>query len=197
MLAELDRDGGAERLVVAEALLASFAARVGARAHRVLGKAAGRALEGLRLEHPFYEREVPVVLGDHVTLDAGTGAVHTAPGHGADDYEMGRRYNLPIDNPVGNDGRFVAGTPLFEGLSVWDANPKVIETLRQRRAAHPLRADPAQLPALLAPQVAGDLPRDAAVVPEHGEGRACAATRSTRSAAWSGFPAGASSASPA
>ena len=50
------------------------------------------------------------------------GAVHTAPGHGADDYEMGRRYGLPIDNPVGNDGRFVAGTPLFEGLSVFDAN---------------------------------------------------------------------------
>ena len=60
---------------------------------------------------------MPVILGDHVTLDAGTGAVHTAPGHGADDFEMGRRYGLPIDNPVGNDGRFVAGTPLFEGLT--------------------------------------------------------------------------------
>ncbi|MGH8205102.1 MAG: isoleucine--tRNA ligase, partial [Steroidobacteraceae bacterium] len=57
--------------------------------------------------------------------------VHTAPGHGADDYEMGRRYNLPIDNPVGNDGRFVAGTPLFEGLAVFDANAKIVETLRE------------------------------------------------------------------
>ena len=75
----------------------------------------GQALEGLRLEHPFYEREVPVILGDHVTLDAGTGAVHTAPGHGADDYEMGRRYGLPIDNPVGNDGRFCRGHAALRG----------------------------------------------------------------------------------
>jgi isoleucyl-tRNA synthetase len=131
VLAEFEREGGPERLVVAEALLESFARRIGAKSQRVLGKVSGKALEGLRLEHPFYEREVPVVLGDHVTLDTGTGAVHTAPGHGADDYEMGRRYNLPIDNPVGNDGRFIAGTPLFEGLSVWDANPKVIEALRE------------------------------------------------------------------
>jgi isoleucyl-tRNA synthetase len=131
VLAEFDRESGPERLVVAEALLEPFSGRIGARSHRVLGKADGRALEGLRLEHPFYEREVPVVLGDHVTLDAGTGAVHTAPGHGADDYELGRRYNLPIDNPVGNDGRYVAGTPLYEGLSVWDANPKVVDTLRE------------------------------------------------------------------
>ena len=116
VLAEFTRAGGPECLVVAEALVEPFAKRIGASSHRVLGKVKGQALEGLRLEHPFYEREVPVILGDHVTLDAGTGAVHTAPGHGADDYEMGRRYGLPIDNPVGNDGRFVAGTPLFEGL---------------------------------------------------------------------------------
>jgi isoleucyl-tRNA synthetase len=130
VLAEFEREGGAARLVVAEALLEPFAKRIGATAHRVLAKRDGKALEGLRLEHPFYEREVPVILGEHVTLDAGTGAVHTAPGHGADDYEMGRRYGLPIDNPVGNDGRFVAGTPLFEGMGVFDANAKVVETLK-------------------------------------------------------------------
>jgi isoleucyl-tRNA synthetase len=105
------------------------AARIGATGRRVLAKATGETLQGLRLEHPFYEREVPVILGDHVTLEAGTGAVHTAPGHGAEDYEMGRQYGLPIDNPVGPDGRFVAGTPVFEGLSVFDANAKIIETL--------------------------------------------------------------------
>jgi isoleucyl-tRNA synthetase len=131
VLAEFDRPGGPERLVVAEALAASFAKRIGAGAYRVLAKVTGKALEGLRLEHPFYEREVPVILGEHVTLDAGTGAVHTAPGHGADDYEMGRRYGLPIDNPVGSDGRFVAGTEFFEGLSVFDANPKIVEKLRE------------------------------------------------------------------
>ncbi len=129
VLAEFDRPSGRERLIVADALKESFAARIGATAVRVLATATGEALEGLRLEHPFYEREVPVVLGDHVTLDAGTGAVHTAPGHGADDYEMGRRYGLPIDNPVGPDGRFVAGTPQVEGLGVFDANPKIIEML--------------------------------------------------------------------
>ncbi len=131
VLAELDGPSGRERLVVAEALLPAVAARIGATGQRVLAKATGEALEGLRLEHPFYEREVPVILGDHVTLDAGTGAVHTAPGHGADDYEMGRRYGLPIDNPVGPDGRFVVGTPLFEGLPVFDANAKIIETVAE------------------------------------------------------------------
>ncbi len=130
VLVEFDRTEGPERLVVAEGLLDAVAARIGASARRVLGKASGESLEGLRLEHPFYEREVPVILGDHVTLEAGTGAVHTAPGHGADDYEMGRRYGLPIDNPVGPDGRFIAGTPLFEGLPVFDANAKIVETLQ-------------------------------------------------------------------
>src|SRR5262245_8720241 len=130
VLAEFDRPTGADRLIVAEALVEVFAKRIGASAHRIVAKAGGKLLEGLRLEHPFYDREVPVILGEHVTLDAGTGAVHTAPGHGADDYEMGRRYNLPIDNPVGNDGRFVPGTPLFEGLGVFEANPKIIETVK-------------------------------------------------------------------
>jgi len=131
VLAEFDRPAGTDRLVIAEALVESFAKRIGATAHRIVAKAGGKALEGLRLEHPFYDREMPVILGEHVTLDAGTGAVHTAPGHGADDYEMGRRYNLPIDNPVGNDGRFVPGTLLFEGLGVFEANPKIIETVKE------------------------------------------------------------------
>jgi isoleucyl-tRNA synthetase len=131
VLAELRYPDRAERVVVAEALLEPFAKRIGADAQRTLAKATGKSLEGLRLEHPFYEREVPVILGEHVTLDAGTGAVHTAPGHGADDYEMGRRYNLPIDNPVDNDGRFVAGTQYVEGLGVFEANAKIVEILRE------------------------------------------------------------------
>jgi isoleucyl-tRNA synthetase len=72
---------------------------------------------------------VPVVLGDHVTLDAGTGAVHTAPGHGLDDYVVGRRYGLEIENPVGGDGRFLPSTPLFAGELVFDANAHVIKVL--------------------------------------------------------------------
>jgi len=132
VLAEFERPAGTERLVVAEGLLEAVAKRIGASATRVLAKASGEKLEGLRLEHPFYERELPVILGDHVTLETGTGAVHTAPGHGAEDYEMGRRYGLPIDNPVGPDGRFIAGTPMFEGLSVFDANAKIVDVLQQR-----------------------------------------------------------------
>ncbi len=89
----------------------------------------------LQLQHPFYDRQVPVILGDHVTLDAGTGAVHTAPGHGLDDYIVGRRYNLEVDNPVGGDGRFLPGTPLFAGEQVFDANAHVIEVLRRARPA--------------------------------------------------------------
>ncbi len=130
VLVEFDRPSGVERMVVAEGLAAAVAARIGATASRVLATTIGVPLEGLRLEHPFYEREVPVILGGHVTLEAGTGAVHTAPGHGADDYEMGRQYGLPIDNPVGPDGRFVAGTPLFEGQSVFAANVAIIDTLQ-------------------------------------------------------------------
>ena len=100
----------------------------------MLGEVAGAALEGLQLAHPFYDRTVPVILGDHVTLEAGTGAVHTAPGHGQEDFAVGLKYKLPIDNPVGSDGRFLAGTPLFAGEHVFEANKHVIEVLKERGA---------------------------------------------------------------
>jgi isoleucyl-tRNA synthetase len=96
------------------------------------GDVPGRALEGIRFRHPFYERIVPIVLGEHVTLDAGTGIVHTAPAHGLDDWMVAQRYHLPVNNPVGNDGRFVPGTPLFAGESVWDANAHVVAVLEER-----------------------------------------------------------------
>ncbi len=125
-------DVGAELLVLAEDLSAAVLARAGLTEAQRLGTAKGEQLEGLRLQHPFYERIVPVILGDHVTLEAGTGAVHTAPGHGQEDYVVGLKYKLPIDNPVGSDGRFVIGTPLFEGERVFDANKHVIEVLVER-----------------------------------------------------------------
>ena len=99
---------------------------------RLIAETKGAALEGVQLQHPFYERRVPVILGDHVSLDAGTGAVHTAPGHGLDDYIVGRRYHLEVENPVGGDGRFLPSTPLFAGEPVFDANAHVIEVLRER-----------------------------------------------------------------
>ncbi|XZG69293.1 isoleucine--tRNA ligase [Chitinibacteraceae bacterium HSL-7] len=101
----------------------------------VLASASGAALEGLTLKHPFLERVVPVIVGDHVTTDAGTGLVHTAPAHGVEDYQVGLKYRLPTDNPVGNDGRYLANTPAMNGsvelagLTVWKANPLVLEVL--------------------------------------------------------------------
>ena len=90
----------------------------------------GAALEGLLLQHPFYEHSVPVICGDHVTLEAGTGLVHTAPAHGLDDYAVGQKYNLPTDNPVGDDGKFTTNLPLVGGLFVWKANDVVIAALQ-------------------------------------------------------------------
>ncbi len=127
---QCEGEQGVERLVVAEALLKDCMVRYGFDKHRVVAYCKGSELEGLALAHPFYDREVPIVLGDHVTTDAGTGAVHTAPGHGQDDYVIGRRYNLKIDNPVGGDGRFLPNTELFAGEHVFSANDHVLEVLK-------------------------------------------------------------------
>ena len=120
-----------EHLIVAEALLEDCLRRWNLLNIRMAGRFKGAALEGLALQHPFYPREVPVILGEHVTLDAGTGAVHTAPGHGQEDYVVGQRYHLPVENPVGDDGRFLERTALFAGEHVMSANPHVIEVLKQ------------------------------------------------------------------
>ncbi|MBK7492925.1 MAG: isoleucine--tRNA ligase [Nitrosomonas sp.] len=90
----------------------------------------GRALEHLALQHPFEPRTVKIICGKHVTLEAGTGLVHTAPAHGLDDYFAGQNYGLPSDSPVDGDGKFMANTPLVGGLSVWKANDIVIDTLK-------------------------------------------------------------------
>ncbi|MDR3055630.1 MAG: isoleucine--tRNA ligase [Zoogloeaceae bacterium] len=100
----------------------------------ILATCSGVALEGLALNHPFQSRNVNIICGEHVTTEAGTGLVHTAPAHGADDYVVGKRYGLPVNNPVGNDGAFLANTPAMSvgdlaGKSVWDANPLVVEEL--------------------------------------------------------------------
>ena len=123
-----------ERLIIAEALMKDAMSRWGVDDYRVVAYAKGSDLEGLKLRHPFYDREVPVIVGEHVTLDAGTGAVHTAPGHGQEDYVVGQRYHLPVENPVGDDGRFLPATELFAGQHVFSANDQVIEVLKQRGA---------------------------------------------------------------
>jgi len=95
----------------------------------IVGGCLGVSLEHVLLQHPFLDRKVPVILGHHVTAEAGTGAVHTAPAHGLDDYYVGQQYHLPNDNPVGDDGKFIAGTQLVGGMFVWKANEVVIDAL--------------------------------------------------------------------
>jgi len=131
-LVEGERDGEHRRLILAADLLEPCLKRFGLTRPAVLAQAPGRDLEGLTLEHPFQDRQVPVILAEHVTLDAGTGAVHTAPGHGHEDFMVGQRYGLPVVNPVANDGRFLPDTPLVAGLKVDEANGVLIEALRER-----------------------------------------------------------------
>ncbi|MDE2448124.1 MAG: isoleucine--tRNA ligase [Gammaproteobacteria bacterium] len=132
VLVEADRAGERSRLILAAELLDPCLKRFGMTRLSVLAEAAGRDLEGLKLQHPFQDRLVPVILAEHVTLDAGTGAVHTAPGHGHEDFAVGQRYGLPVVNPVGNDGRFLPDTALVAGLKVEEANGVLIDALRER-----------------------------------------------------------------
>jgi isoleucyl-tRNA synthetase len=92
----------------------------------------GREFEGAKFEHPFLDMRVPGVLADYVTLDQGTGIVHTAPGHGAEDFYTGQKYGLEAYAPQDDDGRFVEGLPEYKGKTVFEANPIVIEILKQR-----------------------------------------------------------------
>ncbi|MCP3867001.1 MAG: isoleucine--tRNA ligase [Gammaproteobacteria bacterium] len=131
VVVQADGPEGPERLMVAEGLLKETMDRWGIERYHVIAYGRGSDFEGLKLKHCFYDREVPVILGEHVTLEAGTGAVHTAPGHGLEDYIVGQRYDLPVDNPVGSDGCFVKGTELFEGEHVFTANEKVINVLKR------------------------------------------------------------------
>jgi isoleucyl-tRNA synthetase len=94
----------------------------------------GSAFEGINFTHPLYDRPSVGVLADYVTLEAGTGAVHTAPGHGADDYRTGVKYGLEVYAPVGPNGRYTDEVGLFAGVGVFDANPKVEEALAERGA---------------------------------------------------------------
>ena len=121
-----------ERLVVAEALLKDAMLRYGIDNYHVIGYCKGSAWEYQLLQHPFYDRQVPIILGDHVTTEAGTGAVHTAPGHGQDDYIVGQKYGLPVDNPVGADGVFLPNTEFFAGEHVFNANAHVLEVLEAK-----------------------------------------------------------------
>jgi isoleucyl-tRNA synthetase len=124
-----DVDGTA--VFVAVDLAAAVAAKTGRRFGEPLARCSGRVLEGLVFRHPLYARDSLAVLADYVTLDAGTGAVHTAPGHGADDYNTGVKYGLDIYAPLDATGRYNDTVERFAGLTVWEANPKVEAALAE------------------------------------------------------------------
>src|SRR5688500_1919593 len=117
-------------VIVAEALAERVAKAVSRTFGAPLARMKGEQLEGVRFRHPLYARDSVGVLGDYVTLEAGTGAVHTAPGHGRDDFETGVKYGLDIYAPVGPAGHFLDTVELFNGQRVFDANPKIVEALQ-------------------------------------------------------------------
>ena len=124
-----------ECLILAADLVESVMKRAEITDWKILGACQGDALELLRFKHPFLDFDEPIVLGEHVTVDAGTGAVHTAPGHGAEDFIVGQKYDLEVANPVGGNGCYLPGTGAgLDGLFVFKANKVVIELLKEHNA---------------------------------------------------------------
>ena len=134
VIVEAETENGKERLVLAEDLMKDAMSRYGIENYRVIAYGTGAALENQKLRHPFYDQQSLLIVGSHVTTEAGTGAVHTAPGHGQDDFVIGRKYGLDAYNPVGDDGRFLPSTELFAGEHVFTANAHVVEVLQQHKA---------------------------------------------------------------
>jgi isoleucyl-tRNA synthetase len=132
-LVETDRGAFVLASELVDACLTRFGLARKEPAGRFEHKSPGRSLEGIRFRHPFYDRESPVQLGEFVTLEQGTGIVHSSPAYGVDDFQSGRRYGLTDDqilNPVQGDGRYAETLPFFGGLNIWKANPQIVEKLR-------------------------------------------------------------------
>ena len=123
-------DTGSEYLLLAQDLAESALSRYELEAGIQAAVFSGSELEGLKTQHPFYEKQVPIILGDHVTTDAGTGAVHTAPAHGQEDFAVGKQYDLPVNCPVDGRGVFFEDTELLAGQFIFKANASVIELLK-------------------------------------------------------------------
>ncbi len=121
-----------DAFIMIESLLESCMSRYGCKEYSIVHKFKGQMAEHVLLEHPFYERDVPILLGEHVTTEAGTGAVHTAPAHGMDDYHLGIKYGLVLDGPVDDNGKYYASTPFLGGVHVFKANEQVIALLKEK-----------------------------------------------------------------
>ena len=119
-------------VLIADALIEDCAERFGVESPAVLAKIKGGALDRVMVIPPFDSTPVPIMLGDHVTTDAGTGCVHTAPAHGLEDFQIGKDYGLEVYNPVGGNGVYLPGTPVFEGQHIFKANDAIVEELATR-----------------------------------------------------------------
>lgn len=133
-LVEFVKDGATHAVILADVLVEACMTRYGAESHSVLAKVKGAVLELVRFKHPFLAFDVPAILGDHVTTDAGTGVVHTAPGHGQDDFVVGQKYGLEVANPVGDNGVYKPDTEFFAGQHVFKANDNVVALLKEKGA---------------------------------------------------------------
>jgi isoleucyl-tRNA synthetase len=122
----------AGKLLLAKERLTALTSELKLEVSGTHGSWKGRELEGVQFQHPFLDRRVPGVLADYVTLDQGSGVVHTAPGHGADDFRTGQRYGLEAYAPIDDAGRFTEGLPEYKGKAVFEANPIIIELLKTR-----------------------------------------------------------------
>ncbi len=127
-------ENGGEACLVASRRHEPVLNETGLKASKVLARIPGRRLEGLEMQHPFLDRKIQGVLANYVTAEDGTGCVHTAPGHGREDYLTGVKYGIEIYCPVGDEGEFTEGLPEFLGKKVFDANEPIVELLKSRGA---------------------------------------------------------------
>lgn len=133
-LVKCDLGAGEEIVLLAESMVESVMERYGCESFDAIAVAKGEALERMLLQHPFVDRQVPIILGEHVTTEAGTGAVHTAPDHGVDDFNVGRAYGIGTLNLVDDDGIFTAAAGEFAGEHVYKMDPRVIALLDEKNA---------------------------------------------------------------
>lgn len=133
-LVQCELDQGSELLVLATEMVAGIMSRYQCEQFEIIGSATGAALENQLLQHPFVDRKVPVILGEHVTTEAGTGAVHTAPDHGVDDFNVGKQYGLGTLNLVDENGVFTAGAGDFAGAHVYKVDEDIIARLSEKKA---------------------------------------------------------------
>ncbi|WP_148861738.1 isoleucine--tRNA ligase [Marinobacter fonticola] len=130
-LVQLDAGNGRERMVLAADMVDDIMGRWSVEDYQVLGTCSGQSLEHRKLQHPLYDKQVPIVLGDHVTTDAGTGAVHTAPDHGIEDFTVGKEYGIDTLNLVQADGTYTSAAGEFAGMHVYKVDDPISDALER------------------------------------------------------------------